>query len=240
MKSFRTTFSVMGTVASLTGPAGLRTVAPDVEHILRAADDRFSPFRADSELVRMQRDPGRHDPSDDMREVLAGCRVLTDVTDGDFQAVDPRGRVDTTGYVKGWAMQRVADTLNDAGWHDWLLVVGGDVMSAGTNAGRPWRVAIRHPALAAGVADVLELPDGGAVATSADYERGNHVWGNKLGDVSSRTRAGSVTVVGPRIDVADALATALWANGRPRPSWLERVPDYRAFTLDGLGHRIAA
>lgn len=63
----------------------------------------------------------------------------------------------------------------------------------------------------------------GAVATSGDYERGAHVW-TKGG--ARAPRRGSCTVVGPRIDIADALATACWAEGRADPAWLRRVPEY--------------
>lgn len=226
-------FPVMGTVASWTTPqpVAARTIRR-VEQILHDADARFSPFRTDSELSVLRRDPG-HVPSPDMADVLSGARLMEVVTDGAFRPRDPRGRPETTGYVKGWAMRRVELAALEAGCADFLLAVGGDVVARGAAGERPWHVAVRHPRLPAGVAEVLAVTDG-AVATSGDYERGDHIWGRR-----SQPRGGSVTVVGPRIDVADALATALWAADST-PPWRGRFPQYGVLWLDADGTAAAA
>ena len=226
-------FPVMGTVASWKTPQPPpRGLVARVEQILHDADARFSPFRADSELCRMRRDPD-HVPSPDMVDVLAGARLVEVVTDGAFRTTDPGGRRETTGYVKGWAMRRVELAARAAGCHNFLLSVGGDVVAGGTNGDRPWHVAVRHPALTAGVGQLLALQDG-AVATSGDYERGRHIWGRR-----DEIRGGSVTVAGPRIDIADALATALWAADGT-PAWRGRFPQYGVLWLTADGTASAA
>lgn len=232
----RVTFETMGTVASLATPDPDLTEMADVAAAMLAeADRRFSPYRADSELTRLQRDPtAAARMSDAMREVLTTCDNLERLTEGAFRPYDRAGQVETTGFVKGWAMGCVGSALRERGWLDWCLTVGGDVLAAGNNGERPWHVAVRHPARPGAVADVFAVSDA-AVATSGDYERGHHIWGRH-----PDTRGGSVTVVGPDIAIADALATALWAQTETSPPWLSRFPEYGVLHLDAAGARRAA
>jgi thiamine biosynthesis lipoprotein len=231
----RTTFEVMGTVVSLATPGSdIQAMRAVVRDVLVGADQRFSTFRSDSELSRLRRDRGGVPTmSDDMQEVLTECLSLQRRTHGAFRPTDPRGVVDTTGYVKGWAMARAERALRQCGWKDWNLGVGGDVVVAGHNGDRPWHVAVRHPMLPGAVAEVLAVSDA-AVATSGEYERGRHIWG------SPQPSGGSVTVVGPRIEVADALATALWVCADTAPRWLRGFPEYGVLRLAATGERIAA
>ncbi len=232
----RASFEVMGTVATLvTADSDLADMFATVRQVLGAADRRFSPYRSSSELTGLQRDPATAvGMSSQMQQVLQGCLDLEQRTDGAFRPYDRSGRVETTGYVKGWAMGQVESALRARGWNSWMLSVGGDVVVAGSNGERSWHVAVQHPALNGGVAEVLAIRDS-AVATSGDYERGNHIWGRR-----DAVRGGSVTVVGPRIEIADALATALWADGDENPAWLARFPGYGVLRLDAGGARRAA
>ena len=231
----RRTFPVMGTMVSISSAdQRIDDMTQVALEVLQQADTIFSTYRSDSELSRLR----RRDPTilmgPEMREVLTDCRALHLRTEGAFRPMDDAGRIDPTGYVKGWAMARVEQALRSAGCTDWLLIVGGDVVAAGRRADRPWGVAVRHPTAPGAVAEVLPVSDG-AVATSGDYERGGHVWGRHRGP-----RAGSVTVTGPRIEVADALATALWSCDERSPQWWAHFPGYHALWLDGLGHPYAA
>ena len=67
------------------------------------------------------------------------------------------------------------------------------------------------------MAAVLAVSDR-AVATSGDYERGDHVSGRA--NRSRRDRLRSVTVVGPRLAFTDAYATAVYAMGLEGLAWL--------------------
>lgn len=230
----RDSFTVMGTVASIVA-AGDRNSFERITEIARRtlarAERRFTPFDPGSELGELRRSGAGHVPSADMRSVLDGCRLVETITDGAFRARDLRGRPDTTGFVKGWAMRRVELAARSQGLTDWLLNVGGDVVTSGDNRGRPWHVALRHPDDAGRVLEIIPLA-GGAVATSGDYERGAHVWAP---DGARGVRRGSCTVVGPRIDIADALATACWAVGAAAPAWLRRVPEYTVLFVSADG-----
>jgi thiamine biosynthesis lipoprotein len=196
-------------------------IGPDVLEgavdVLRELEDRFSTYRPDSEICRIDR--GELTPDDahpDVREVLQVCAVLQVESNGAFDAWRG-GRLDPSAYVKGWAAERAADVLRDAGSRNFGLNVGGDVICAGERSpGEPWRVGIRHPddperlLLAVGFRD-------GAVATSGLYERGAHVTDARSG--SAPTAWMSVTVVARDLGMADALATAALAMGDGGPAW---------------------
>ncbi|HEY0119480.1 MAG TPA: FAD:protein FMN transferase [Cellulomonas sp.] len=186
--------------------------------VMRAADARFSPFRADSELVRLDRGELADDElSADMREVLAiAARARAD-SGGVFDVRSPEGRLDTNGVVKGWAAQRAADVLVAAGLRDFCLNAGGDVVARGEpEPGRPWQVAVRDPGDPGAVIAVLAVRDA-AVATSGTYERGAHVWDGRTG---SRTMPlVAATVVAADLTVADVLATTVLAMGAEGPAW---------------------
>lgn len=91
----------------------------------------------------------------------------------------------------------------------------------------PWRVGIREPGSASRIATVVAAADA-AVATSGAYERGEHIWS---GRPRFAERLGSVTIMGPELGVADALATAAFAAGDGAPGWLDRFPEYRPVVL---------
>jgi thiamine biosynthesis lipoprotein len=193
---------------------------------LRRVDARFSPYRADSEITRIDR--GELDPADahpDVREVLARCDALRGPTRGFFDA-RATGRLDPSGFVKGWAVDRAAELLDAAGSRDWCIDAGGDVRVAGG----PWRIGVRHPRRRGRLAAILKLR-AGAVATSAAYERGAHVVAPRTGRAPSGID--SVTVVGPELGVADAYATAAFAMGARGPAWTTGLGGFEAMTIRG-------
>ena len=101
---------------------------------LRWVDATFSTYRPDSEISRLDRGE-RFDPHPLVREVLARCEELRVETGGWFDA-RAGGRLDPSGYVKGWAVERAAAF----GRGRFLIDAGGDVVLRGE-----WRVGIRHP-----------------------------------------------------------------------------------------------
>jgi thiamine biosynthesis lipoprotein len=76
---------------------------------------------------------------------------------------------------------------------------------------------------------VLEITDG-AVATSARYERGDHI----LDGRSGRPATGllSVTVVAPSLTEADATATAAFAMGAEGVEWAASREGCEVFAVD--------
>jgi thiamine biosynthesis lipoprotein len=192
----------------------------------RDVDRRFSTYQDDSEITLLDRgERSIANCSPAVRDVLDACGMLARATDGYFD-VHATGRLDPSGYVKGWAVQRASDRLLAAGAANHCLNAGGDVRVRGHETpGVAWRVGIRHPFEADKLAWVVTGTDLG-VATSGTYERGFHVIDPRCG----RAARGlcSVSVVGPDLGLADAYATAAVAMGLPGLSWLATLDGYEA------------
>lgn len=217
---------LMGTVFRITVPDG----TPDeiVEEgfaWLHRVEATFSTFLPDSEISRIGRGELTVDEaSRDVRHVLARCEELEEATGGRF-AIRP-GRpggpgLDPAGLVKGWSIDEAALILQGRGIEGFSIDGGGDVLCVGPPPdGERWRVGVRHPDRpeeAFGV--ILEIPQG-AVATSGTYFRGEHISGS-----APRTLA-SVTVVGPRLGTADALATAVFSDQGRSLEWMADFAEY--------------
>jgi thiamine biosynthesis lipoprotein len=231
---------VMGTVVSFDVPGGdpegaLAAAVHDACQELHRADEIFSTYRPDSQLERLARgEIGLGDCDPAVAEVFALCAELERETAGYFSA-RYRGRLDPTGVVKGWAVQRASARLSSAGSTSHCVNGGGDVQTVGEPApGRPWRVGIAHPLQAGALAGVVEVR-GLAVATSGSAERGAHVLDPLTGRPA--TDLVSVTVVGSGLSRADAYATAAFAMGHRARDWLDALPGYEAFAIapDGTG-----
>jgi FAD:protein FMN transferase len=198
---------------------------------LRSVDETFSTFKENSEISRINRgELSREDAQPQVSQILERCELLRQETDGYFDMRTPAGSIDPSGLVKGWAVDRAAVILDDAGLHNYAVSVGGDMRVLGRAVpDLAWRVGIQHPLDRQQVAAVIETGDL-AIATSGAYARGDHVWDPHTG----RAPAGilSVTVVGPELATADAYATAAFAMGPERaPHWTARLHGYEAMTI---------
>jgi len=216
---------VMGTVVSIEladdqPEPELRGMIDDVCAWLHEVDARFSTYKPDSEVNRLQRrEITIAECSADMRHVLDACADLWRDTDGYFDAY-AAGPLDPSGYVKGWSVEVASARLAEAGSLRHYINAGGDIrMRGGSPDGEPWRVGIRHPWEADKLSWVLAVAEG-AVATSGTYERGDHVINPRTGKAARGLR--SVTVVGPDLALADAYATAALAMGEGGISWLAK------------------
>ncbi|WP_043678539.1 FAD:protein FMN transferase [Streptomyces xylophagus] len=193
---------------------------------LREVDARFSPFRPDSEVCRYDRGELQlRDLSADLTEVLDLCEQYRIATGGAFDVRLPGRPLDPCAVVKGWSVQRAAELLTAAGARRFILNAGGDVVVAGG----PWRVGVRHPEHADQLCTVLELTDG-AVATSARYERGDHIVDGRTGRPA--TGLLSLSVVAASLTEADATATAAFAMGPEGVDWAATRPGCEVFAVD--------
>ncbi|MFE4667120.1 FAD:protein FMN transferase, partial [Streptomyces sp. NPDC056734] len=194
---------------------------------LREVDERFSPFRADSEVCRLDRgEIGPDDISADLAEVLLLAERYRVATGGAFDVRLPGRGLDPCAVVKGWSVQRAAELLRGAGVRRFCLNAGGDVVASGGS----WRVGVRHPEFADQVCVVLEIGDG-AVATSARYERGDHILDGRTGRAA--TGLLSLTVVAPTLTEADVTATAAFALGAQGVGWAAAREGCEVFAVDG-------
>jgi FAD:protein FMN transferase len=226
----------MGTVVSFDVPLSARH-----DGSLEAAtgwlhwvDRVFSPYRPDSDVSRLAAGEVTVDAcAPEVAEVLAACAHLSEESGGYFTAF-PGGRLDPSGYVKGWATERAASLLSAAGSANHLVNAGGDVQCAGSRAvGEPWRVGIADPFRRGALALVVAARDG-AVATSGIAERGAHILDPHTGRPASGLA--SLTVVGPSLALADAYATAAFAMGPARSrDWTRSLEFYEAFAITSDG-----
>ena len=196
---------------------------------LRWVDATFSTYREDSEIRRIDRGELRvEDAHPAVQQVLARCERLRAETGGYFDA-RAGGRLDPSGLVKGWAVDRAAALVNASGEQRFCISAGGDVVARGG----PWRVGVRHPRRRRRLAAALSVHDA-AVATSGAYERGAHI----VDPHTRRPARGtlSVSVVGPDLATADAYATAAFAMGAAGPAWTAGLDGYEAMTV--IGERV--
>ena len=202
---------------------------------LHRVDDVFSTYRDDSQISRLGRgDISLSDCDPDVGEVLDLCAQVKSETRGYFSSMYA-GRLDPTGVVKGWAIQRASDLLVLAGSRRHCVNGGGDMQVVGAvEHGVDWQVGIAHPLHRDAYASVVHVRDG-AVATSGVAERGAHVLDPFTGKPA--LDIASVTVVGTELIRTDAYATAALAMGARSRAWLESLDGYEAFAVlpDGRG-----
>jgi thiamine biosynthesis lipoprotein len=198
---------------------------------LRDIEDRFSTFLPTSEISRINKGELHVlDASPDVVEVLDACTWLEHLSDGVFNARRPDGSIDPAGFVKGWAAERAARLLAEAGLKNYYLRIGGDIQAHGRQAtGDKWRVGIVDPHDATRIHSYVDIPENWAIATSGVAERGQHIWGKDSQPTNSQFS--SMTVIGPHLMWADAFATIGFALGDAGIEWVEKFPDYTAFTL---------
>jgi thiamine biosynthesis lipoprotein len=222
---------VMGTVAAveLYEPIPHDGLVDDVFAWLHEVDRRFSTFMHDSEVSRLHRgELPLRDCSQDLRYVLDQCADLWDLTDGYFD-VYAAGRLDPSGYVKGWSVQIASERLSGAGAINHYVEAGGDIQTRGRpGPADQWRIGIRHPWQRDKVCWVVHGTDM-AIATSGLYERGLHVINPRTGEPADELQ--SVTVIGRDLGPADAYATAAVAMGRSGLDWLARLDGYECAVI---------
>jgi thiamine biosynthesis lipoprotein len=129
--------------------------------------------------------------------------------------------IDLSGYAKGHAVDVLAELLDEHGFEDYLVEIGGEIRVRGQNAaGADWAIAIEKPeAGSRSVQTIVRLTDV-ALATSGDYRNFFEVDGRRyshtIDPATGRPvehNAASVTVIDPSTARADGLATALLVMG---------------------------
>jgi thiamine biosynthesis lipoprotein len=118
---------------------------------LREVDQAFSTYREDSVINRLDRgELALEQCPAEIAEVLQLGREAEQLSDGAFSIMLPsasgRRRLDPSGVVKGWALQRASQFLAALHDTDYCLSGGGDIVCHTANLSRPeWRIGIEHP-----------------------------------------------------------------------------------------------
>lgn len=198
---------------------------------LKAADAQFSPFKPDSELSRFnKRQIMPSQLSIGMKAVMKACLDAEKLTGGYFSARHSGG-FDPTGYVKGWAISEAKRLFLKNGLKTFCISAGGDIASK--SSGRKiWKVGIQDPRNPKAIIAKV-VGKNFAVATSGNYERGQHIINPKTGQPAQELL--SITVTGPDIIKADVFATAAFAMGKKGMRYIDGVRDYEVFALANDG-----
>ncbi len=129
--------------------------------------------------------------------------------------------VDLSGIAKGYAVDKVAESLEALGIHDFIVDIGGDLLTRGHKKnGDLWKIAIESPTVdGRNIQRAISASDL-AIATSGDYRNYFEINGKRFShEIDPRTgrpithSLASVSVLGPSCMRADAWATALIVLG---------------------------
>ncbi len=144
--------------------------------------------------------------------------------------------------AKGYGVDAVAHILEKAGFENWFVEIGGEVVVKGLNpAGVPWKIGIQYPdtnPLDDALQGILNFSSG-AVATSGDYrnylEKDGVIYTHILDPRTGRTvlsHTASVSVFADNCTDADGMATALYVMGPEEGLvWVENRPGVEAMFL---------
>ena len=202
--------------------------------LLQDVDRRFSTYRTDSEISRLNRGDLRIDEaSPEVAQVLTIGEQARVASAGAFDVwlpgPDGTRRLDPCGLVKGWAIERAAELLEPLDDTDFCLSAGGDmVCRSRTPDSVGWRIGIEDPHDTSRLVAVLPMTNG-AVATSGTAHRGAHLVDARTGRVPNGVA--SVTVVTASLTWADIDATAAYAHGADAARWLETRRDRTALVV---------
>lgn len=201
---------------------------------LRDVDRVFSTYRPGSFISRLSRgEISLADCPPEVAEVLAlGARAAQE-SGGAFRlrlpGPDGKRRLDPSGVVKGWAVERAAQPLRLLEDTDFSLSAGGDLVCRTLDeASGPWQVGIEDPHHPDRLIAVVPVRTG-AVATSGTAHRGAHLVDGRTGQPP--VGIASVTVIAASLTHADIDATAAYALGVDAAHWLEARPGRTALVV---------
>ena len=134
---------------------------------------------------------------------------------------NPEVSINLSAIAKGYGIDRVASTLKEQKIQNFLVEIGGDLITSGTNKnGKPWSIGIEAPKIESQIVQsVIKIKDQ-AMATSGDYKnffekngiRYSHIIDPKTG-YPIRHKTLSVTVLAESAALADGWATAMLVLG---------------------------
>lgn len=185
--------------------------------------------------------PSRHQVDSLLR--LVGYEKVS-MVDGKVKKKDPRIMLDCSAIAKGYGTDRVARLLQSRGVENYMVEIGGEVVTSGVNPERlPWKIGVTKPtddSLNTGheLQTILNLTDK-AMATSGNYRNFYYKGGKKFAHtIDPKTGYPvqhsilSATVITKSCAVADAYATSFMVMGLDKAKQvLERHPELMAYFI---------
>ena len=154
--------------------------------------------------------------SDDLAEIVVSGNTL--------KKSNPESELFLSGIGKGFGVDQIAQALQSLGVKDYLVEIGGDLVTAGRNPeGLPWQIGIETPTMATRDVQSVIPVSNLAVATSGDYRnyfeqdglRYSHILDSQTGRPVTHSTA-SATVLAENAMMADAWSTAMLILGREK------------------------
>jgi thiamine biosynthesis lipoprotein len=197
-------------------------------------DETFSTYKESSEISRINAGTLPSEQwSEDMCYILEQCEITKQETDGYFD-ISHNGKLDPSGYVKGWAIQNAAALASNMQFHHYYIEAGGDLQVAGNNnEHKPWVIGIRNPFNREQNIKRVSLENMG-MATSGTYIRGDHIYNPKRPGESPKGIV-SLTVIGPTVVDADRYATAAFAMGKEGIAYIAQCEGFEGYLINDQG-----
>jgi thiamine biosynthesis lipoprotein len=154
--------------------------------------------------------------------LVDGGALVLDARAGTAYLARPGMALDLGGVAKLPILQAGMQVLAAAGVRDALLNGGGDVLAAGRQHGRAWRVGVRDPQRPQQLLGVLALAGQAVLASSGDYERGFMALGRRLHHVLDphtgwpTQGVPGVALLARNVDQVNGWGTALMVQGAAR------------------------
>ncbi|QVM84722.1 FAD:protein FMN transferase [Novosphingobium decolorationis] len=183
--------------------------------------------------------PAPHQPPS--RDAIADALAISGWARLDWDTQTSRLRqpgglhLDFSGIAKGYGVDALARTLEEAGLRHFLVEIGGEFAGRGLRPdGDPWWVELETPppALLHGIAPLRLALCGQAVATSGDYVRGCHTIDPRDGQPVHHVLA--LSVIDATTMRADGWATALGVLPLPE---IEALATHEALAVRALVRR---
>ena len=147
--------------------------------------------------------------------------------------------IDLSAIAKGYAVDQVAELLDENGYENYMVDIGGELKAKGLpSQERGWRLGIEKPVVdRRSVHKIIELKNKG-MATSGDYRNFYEVEGKHYSHtINPKTgkpvdhKLASVTVLHESVMRADALATAFNVLGPEKGAQLAESQGVSAFFI---------
>lgn len=216
--------------SKLTGGAFDITVGPLVDLYHDAAEANTVPTEKQIEQARAK---------------VGYDKLILDANESTVRFLVAGMRLDLGGIAKGYAIDKAAEAMIEAGALGGMVDVGGDIRCFGNAAGgkESWLIGLQDPNVEPdefGSEEpiiVLKLNDN-AIATSGDYRRFVLIGEKKFSHIidtqtaSGSDRLTSVTIIAPQAIDADALATSVSVLGTAKGlSLIESIADTEAILI---------
>ena len=167
---------------------------------------------------------------------------------------NPAAKIDLSAIAKGYAVDRVGQSLAALGYKNYMVEVGGEVVTKGERAGGgPWNIAVEKPEKSGLTTRTLDRThrivklSNRAIATSGDYRNFYDVDGKRYSHTIDPQTCTPVehnmtiaSVVADDCMTADAMATAVMVLGKEKGAALCEKLGYslltvvRSDSVDGL------